>query len=101
MYSSVPIVLCKILGNTTAKYRWFAVFYLVFMFLIVPGFFMAISLNIYVMVSFLVPILVILVFVIVVNVMQNYERSREWLPEFLRDWDFLPKFMHSLEPYDR
>ncbi len=23
------------------------------------------------------------------------------LPPLLRNWDFLPKFMHSLEPYDR
>lgn len=32
----VPIPLCKILGNTTAEYRWFAALYLIGMFLVLP-----------------------------------------------------------------
>ena len=35
-FMRVPIPLCKILGNTTAEYRWFALVYLFGMFLILP-----------------------------------------------------------------
>ena len=89
------------MGDITAKYRWFAILYLVVMFLLLPGFFMALSLNTTVMIVVLVPLGVIFVFVVVVNVMQSYETSRKWLPPILRNWDFLPKPLHSLEPYDR
>merc|ERR1712038_881140 len=33
-----PLTLCKILGRTTARYRWFAIFYLLMMFFLLPGF---------------------------------------------------------------
>merc|ERR1719452_473098 len=35
-FMRVPIVLCKILGNITAEYRWFAIVYLVGMFFVMP-----------------------------------------------------------------
>merc|ERR1712227_835243 len=72
--------LCKILGNTTAEYRWFAIMYLVVMLIGIP-------------------FLVLLVFVVTVNIMQR--KCSKFLPEFLRSWNFLPQFMHSLEPYDK
>ena len=32
-----PLGMCRVLGKTTATYRWFAVFYLFVMFFIIPG----------------------------------------------------------------
>ena len=39
-----PLVACKILGRTTAKYRWFAVFYLIIAFFVLPALILALSL---------------------------------------------------------
>ncbi|ELU00535.1 hypothetical protein CAPTEDRAFT_50456, partial [Capitella teleta] len=39
----VPIKLARIMGNTTAEYRWFAIFYLIVMFFCVPGCVFALS----------------------------------------------------------
>ena len=36
--------MCKRLGKLTAKYRWFAVVYIIVMFFVVPGIFVALSL---------------------------------------------------------
>ena len=41
---AVPIRLAKALGDTTAKYRWFALAYLAVCFFIVPAIFMGFSL---------------------------------------------------------
>ena len=98
-FMRIPLPLCKILGNTTAEYRWFAVMYLVVMFLLLPGFIMAISLNDIAFMVIGIPFLVLLVFVVTVNIMQR--KCSKFLPEILRSWDFLPLFMHSLEPYDK
>jgi sodium-dependent phosphate cotransporter len=95
----LPIAASQILGNTTAQYRWFALFYLFIMFLVVPG--LAILLShisfALLLVVFILAILV-LVFVTVVNNMQA--QCPEKLPEKLRSWDFLPFWMRSLEPLD-
>lgn len=40
-----PIPLAKKLGDTTAKYRWFAVLYLILMFFVLPGFIFLLSLG--------------------------------------------------------
>ena len=40
----VPLRIASFLGNTVAEYRWFAIFYLVFVFLLVPLFLFAMSL---------------------------------------------------------
>ncbi len=37
MYRVTCLVTCKVLGRTTARYRWFAILYLVVMFVMVPG----------------------------------------------------------------
>lgn len=36
---------------------------------------------------------------VVINVMQ--EKAPKYLPEKLRNWDWLPLWLHSLEPYDK
>ena len=65
-----------------------------------------------VLMGILTPILVILVVVIVINVLQGKHGDyicqcpsckgiKIWLPNVLRNWDFLPLWMHSLDPVDR
>ena len=69
------------------------------MFLLLPVFIMAISLNEIVFIVIGSPLLAIFVFAVVVNVLQR--KLPKVLPPFLRDWEWLPKPLHSLKPYDR
>jgi sodium-dependent phosphate cotransporter len=80
--------------------RWFAIFYLVAMFLVLPMYIFGLSLlgPVAIYIGF-VPVLVLFIFVIVINVVQN--KRIKWLPSGLRNWSFLPEYLRSLEPYDR
>uniref|UniRef100_A0A8C9SHJ5 Sodium-dependent phosphate transport protein 2B n=1 Tax=Scleropages formosus TaxID=113540 RepID=A0A8C9SHJ5_SCLFO len=99
-FMRVPIRLAKALGNRTAKYRWFAVFYLILCFLVLPLVVFGLSLAGWqVLAGVGVPILVLVILVIIVNILQSH-RPR-WLPPVLRTWNFLPHWMHSLSPMDR
>uniref|UniRef100_A0A2P2I029 Sodium-dependent phosphate transport protein 2B-like n=1 Tax=Hirondellea gigas TaxID=1518452 RepID=A0A2P2I029_9CRUS len=94
-----PIPVAKLMGRTTAKYRWFAVFYMILSFVVIPAFVFTISLGgPVVMYSVLSPIAIILTFVVIVNVMQN--RCPKCLPSCLRSWHWLPRPLRSLEPLD-
>ena len=96
----VPIRLAQGLGNTTAKYRWFAIFYLIAMFFLLPAIVFGLSLaSVWCLVAVGVPFLLLVVFIVVVNLLQAKKPS--WLPEKLRTWDFLPTPLHSLRPYDK
>ncbi|KAK3088779.1 hypothetical protein FSP39_023653 [Pinctada imbricata] len=96
----VPIELAKILGNTTAKYRWFAILYLMLMFFVFPTFIFGMSLaGDAVLIGIGVPILILLTFIVIVNIMQH--KCPHFLPHILKTWNFLPLFLHSLDPYDR
>jgi len=96
----VPIAAAKFMGNTTAKYRWFAVAYLVFCFFLIPALFMAISLaSTAACIVVIAIVLVALAFIFIVNVLQA--RKPTVLPAALRSWAFLPSWMTSLEPLDR
>ncbi len=98
-FMRVPIRLARGLGNITAKYRWFAALYLILCFLVLPVTVFALSLAGWeVLVGVGVPILVFAVLVIIINVMQS--RFPRFLPGFLRSWDFLPRPLHSLAPWD-
>ena len=97
---AVPIGLAKVLGNITAKYRWFALAYLAVCFFIVPAVFMGFSLWGDVPLLVLITLCVVLaVFVTLVNVLQA--RRPEWLPHKLRTWAWLPEPLRSLRPYDQ
>jgi len=88
------------MGSTTAEYRWFAVFYALMMFFVVPLTVFALSMAGTVVLSVVVAVLLLLASaVIVINALQ---RSRPlWLPVRLRSWDFLPLCLRSLDPADR
>jgi len=99
-FMRVPIVLCKILGNTTAEYRWFAIVYLIGMFFVFPILIFALDMiSDIALFCVLGPFIVIIIFAIVVNIMQD--RCPRFLPSFLKDWSFLPEPLRSLDPYDR
>ena len=45
------------------------------------------------------PIAIISVIVLAINLLQS--KKPQWLPEQLKNWDFLPIWMHSLDPLDK
>uniref|UniRef100_A0A667ZZZ4 Sodium-dependent phosphate transport protein 2A n=1 Tax=Myripristis murdjan TaxID=586833 RepID=A0A667ZZZ4_9TELE len=96
----LPIRMARVLGERTAKYRWFAVLYLLLCFLLLPSLVLGLSLAGWrVMVGFGAPFLGVTIFITMVNVMQTH--SPRHLPAKLQSWDFLPPWMHSLKPLDR
>uniref|UniRef100_A0A3Q3A503 Sodium-dependent phosphate transport protein 2A n=1 Tax=Kryptolebias marmoratus TaxID=37003 RepID=A0A3Q3A503_KRYMA len=99
-FTRLPIKMARVLGERTAKYRWFAVLYLLLCFLLLPSLVLGLSLAGWqVMAGVGGPFLGVTAFVFMVNVMQA--RSPRHLPTRLRTWDFLPKWMRSLKPLDR
>lgn len=95
----VPLRLARFLGKTTAKYRWFALSYLCFMFVLVPlcvfGLSFAGSTAI---ISVLSVAGLVTLFIIIISIMQK--KRPKLLPKSMQTWDFLPKPLRSLEPYD-
>jgi len=96
-----PLPLCKLLGRTTARYRWFAIFYLMFMFCVLPAAVLGLSLAGNIALACVgIPVLFVLLVAVVVNVMQA--KCPKYLPVFMRTWDWLPyEWMHSLDPMDK
>ncbi|KAM4748790.1 sodium-dependent phosphate transport protein 2A-like [Rhinophrynus dorsalis] len=95
----LPIRMAKTLGKRTAKYRWFAVFYLIVCFLLLPSLIFGISMAGWqVLVGVGAPFLGILFFIGAVNLLQIHKPGR--LPKRLQTWEFLPIWMHSLKPLD-
>lgn len=98
-FMRIPVPLAKIMGRTVAKYRWFAIFYMIMSFGVVPFLIFAISLGgPIVMYCVMIPIAILLAFVIFVNVMQK--RCPKFLPSGLRSWHWLPLALRSLQPLD-
>ncbi|XP_070594934.1 sodium-dependent phosphate transport protein 2A isoform X2 [Erythrolamprus reginae] len=98
--SRLPIRMAEALGEQTAKYRWFAVFYLIICFLLLPSLVFGLSVAGWpVLAGVGAPFLILLACVAVINIMQS--RSPDRLPRWLRSWDFLPYWLHSLQPLDR
>ncbi|XP_075901754.1 sodium-dependent phosphate transport protein 2B-like [Nelusetta ayraudi] len=98
-FMRLPISLARGLGNRTAKYRWFAILYLILCFLVFPLTVFGLSMAGWqVLVGVAVPLVVLLIVVIIINVMQS--RWPDRLPKVLRSWDFLPRPLHSMAPWD-
>ncbi|XP_036850967.1 sodium-dependent phosphate transport protein 2A isoform X2 [Manis javanica] len=95
----LPVRMAKALGKRTAKYRWFAVLYLLLCFLLLPSLVFGISMAGWqAMVGVGTPFGALLAFVVLVSILQS--RSPGRLPKWLQTWDFLPLWMHSLQPLD-
>ncbi|RWS16412.1 sodium-dependent phosphate transport protein 2B-like protein [Dinothrombium tinctorium] len=98
-FTRFPITLARHLGNITAKYRWFSILYLVLMFFLIPMFVFLLSLAgkvIFFTVGGIIALFLIIV--IAINVIQSKKPS--WLPLKLQNWNWLPLWMHSLDPLD-
>lgn len=94
-----PIVLARLLGNVTAKYRWFSVFYLIMMFFLLPLTVFTLSMiSPWALIAVGGPFLLISVIVIAINIIQRKRPSL--LPLQIQNWNFLPLWMHSLDPID-
>lgn len=99
-YFRLPIRVAKKFGDITAKYRWFAVLYLLLSFLILPLAIFGLSMAGWIVLGAVAgPLLLLFIFIIIVNILQK--RSPKILIPFLRNWDFLPIWLHSLAPWDR
>lgn len=97
----IPLQAARFLGRTTACYRWFAVFYLIIMFLVFPSCLLALSFaGDVVFISVLVLLSVVVLTVAVISILQK-SRFRYSLPVTLRSWNWLPLWLRSLEPMDK
>ncbi|KAK0407351.1 hypothetical protein QR680_019149 [Steinernema hermaphroditum] len=96
---NIPIYLAKQFGNITANHRWFAIVYIVSVFLVIPAVLLGLSFApSWVMFTVLGCFLGLLVAVGFVNLLQK--KAPKYLPAVLRDWTFLPPWLRSLDPYD-
>ncbi|XP_029392450.1 sodium-dependent phosphate transport protein 2C isoform X1 [Mus pahari] len=96
----LPIPLAKRFGELTAQYRWVAIVYLLFAFLLLPLAAFGLSLaGGLVLAAVGGPLVGLVLLIILVNVLQKHRPS--WLPRCLRSWAWLPLWLHSLEPWDR
>ncbi|XP_033891834.1 sodium-dependent phosphate transport protein 2B-like [Acipenser ruthenus] len=99
-FTRIPIRLAKALGDRTASYRWFAILYLLLCFFILPLTLFGLSVAGWqVLVGVGVPFVVLMLVVIIINIMQS--KWPQYLPRVLKNWDFLPLWMHSMKPWDR
>ncbi|XP_073414380.1 sodium-dependent phosphate transport protein 2C [Dendrobates tinctorius] len=99
-YLRIPIHVAKKFGDITAKYRWFAILYLLLSFLILPLAIFGLSMAGWIVLAAVGgPLLILFIAVIILNVLQK--RFPKCLPSFLRNWDFLPIWLHSLAPWNR
>ncbi|MCJ8735697.1 hypothetical protein PDJAM_G00250360 [Pangasius djambal] len=99
-FSRVPIRMARALGERTAKYRWFAVLYLLLCFLLLPALVFGLSLaGWHAMLGVGAPFAGVATFIILVNLLQSHSPTH--LPRCLRNWDFLPLWMHSFKPLDK
>ncbi|XP_012576607.1 PREDICTED: sodium-dependent phosphate transport protein 2C, partial [Condylura cristata] len=96
----LPIPLARSFGNLTARYRWVAVVYLLLSFLLLPLAAFGLSLAGGVVLAAVGgPLVGLLLLVVAINFLQRHRPA--WLPSPLRSWAWLPRWLHSLEPWDR
>ena len=96
----IPINIARFLGRTTARYRWFAVVYLVLMFFVLPLSVFGLSLAGWEALAGVgIPFIAICLIIGLINLLQS--KRPQWLPDFLKTWEFLPEPLRSLEPMDR
>ncbi|XP_072023070.1 sodium-dependent phosphate transport protein 2B-like [Amphiura filiformis] len=93
-----PLPMARALGDTTAKYRWFSLAYLVLMFFVMPAVVIGLSVASPYALFALLPFVLLFIVVIIINIIQK--KRPGILPSKLRDWSCLPIWCHSLRPYD-
>ncbi|GFN75176.1 sodium-dependent phosphate transport protein 2a [Plakobranchus ocellatus] len=99
---TIALSAAKTMGETVARYPWFAVVYLLLAFLILPLIVFALSLTGPAGLAAVgIPVILLLIFVGAVNFLQR--KAPDCLPERLQNWEKsgIPKPLHSLAPYDK
>ena len=97
----IPIRVAKSLGEIVAVHKWFGLIYILMTFLLLP--LIAIGLafagqTVYSTVFiFCVAFILLLV---IINKLQGYKNGKFLPCSFLMTWNFLPVWLHSLDPYD-
>ena len=95
-----PINGAKFLGSQTAKYRWFALVYLLFLFFLIPAAGFGLSVVSWIaLLAVFGPFMLLFIIVLIIKLIQNKRPSI--LPVKMRNWKWLPLALRSLEPYDR
>ncbi|XP_072231707.1 sodium-dependent phosphate transport protein 2A-like [Leuresthes tenuis] len=95
----LPIRMACALGKQTARYRWFAVLYLLLCFLLFPSLVFAISMAGWkIMTGIGIAVIIVTVSFATVKILQVHRP--DCLPVRLQNWDFLPVWMTSLQPLD-
>ncbi|XP_044079427.1 sodium-dependent phosphate transport protein 2A-like isoform X2 [Siniperca chuatsi] len=95
----LPIRMACALGNCTARYRCFAVLYLLLCFVLLPSLVFALSIAGWkVMTGIGVPVFAVIISGATVNMLQAHRP--DCLPLTLQNWDFLPVWVTSLQPLD-
>ena len=99
-FMRLPIPMAKYMGDVTAKYRWFAILCLVGLFLLLPATVLGLSIaGAATLKCAGYPFLIFLIAIIIINILQMY--CPFCLPTIMRNWNWLPVYCRSLEPYDR
>ena len=94
-----PINVAKFLGCQTAKYRWFAILYLIVCFFLLPAAGFGLSIISWIaLAAVFIPILLLLIIILIIKLLQN--KCASSLPPKMRNWKWLPIWLRSLEPYD-
>ncbi|KAM7281654.1 sodium-dependent phosphate transport protein 2B-like [Ixodes scapularis] len=95
-----PLLISHQLGETGGKYRWFVLFYLATTFLLVPIAVLLLSFLGNVVFPIAMALIIGIFGIIgIINLLQR--KSPRLLPVLLRNWNFLPLWMHSLDPMDQ
>ena len=95
-----PIRMAKFLGIQTAKYRWFAIVYLIIAFFLLPAACFGLSIASWIaLAAVLIPIAVFIIIILLIKLIQK--KRPQWLPPVMRNWKWLPEPLRSLAPFDR
>lgn len=96
----IPLVLSRKIGQIVSNYRWFALFYVAFVFFLFPLILLIFALiHWLVALTFLLVFIFLLVSIFLLNFLQKTRRNL--LPTSIRTWKFLPRPFRSLNFWDR
>ncbi|CAD5205988.1 unnamed protein product [Bursaphelenchus okinawaensis] len=95
----IPMNIAMKLGDTTAQYRWFALVYIALFFFVMPLSLLGITLlPTWATITTISLLVFFLTIIFTINWMQSTYPTL--LPKMLQSWDWLPKPLYSLRPYD-
>ncbi len=96
----IPLKIATYLGDVCERYRWFIFAYMGILFYFVPALFLGLSLINHWAAYIVAGIMFYLIAgIILINFLQS--KMPTFLPKVLRNWEFLPNYMTSLEPVDK